>query len=179
MKERKRKSRMNINPKDVSERLQFLIKKSGLKQYQFAEKCHITAAALSTYLNKDRIPESAILARIADFSNTSMEWILGGKSINDQLMEKGEEFKEQVMKDMADEIEIWREKAIEAENLLRSTQEVMSVMESGGDYKNADPSKINRDEVTLLSNFRLLSSKVQEKVLQYLEDQLQLIKLSK
>jgi transcriptional regulator with XRE-family HTH domain len=179
MKERRRKSRANISPKEVSNRLQFLIKKTGLKQYQFAEKCHITAAALSTYLNKDRIPESAILARIADFANTSMEWILTGKTINEQLMEKGEEFKEQLLKDMADEIEIWREKALEAENLLRSTQEVMSVMESGGDYRNADPTKINRDEVTILSNFRLLSPKGQEKVLQYLEDQLKLEKLSK
>jgi transcriptional regulator with XRE-family HTH domain len=179
MKERRRKSRMNISPKDVSDRLQLLIKKTGLKQYQFAEKCHITAAALSTYLNKDRIPESAILARIADFANTSMEWILTGKTVNDQIMEKGEEFKEQLLKDMADEIEIWREKALEAENLLRSTQEVMSVMESGGDYNSADPTKINRDEVTLLSNFRLLSPKGQEKVLQYLEDQLRLEKLSK
>jgi hypothetical protein len=55
----------------------------------------------------------------------------------------------------------------------------MTVMESGGDYKNADPSKINRDEVVLLSNFRLLAAKVQEKVLEYLADQLQLQKLSK
>ncbi|MBN1572056.1 MAG: helix-turn-helix domain-containing protein [Deltaproteobacteria bacterium] len=179
MRQRKNKYLTNINPKKVSERLNELIKKTGLKQYQFAEKCNITAAALSTYLNKERIPESAILARIADFTNTSMEWLLTGKTVNEQIMEKGDEFHNQVLKDMADEIEIWREKALEAENLLRSTQEVMSVMESGGDYKDADPEKINPDEVSLLSNFRLLSEKNQEKVLEYTEDQIRVEKSKK
>lgn len=176
---RRSRSHANINSKEVSERLHQIIKKSGLKQYQFAEKCKITAAALSTYLNKERVPESAILSRIADYSNTSMEWILTGKTVNEQIMEKGSEFREQVLKDMADEIEIWREKALEAENLLRSTQEVMSVMESGGDYSSADPNKINPDEVSLLSNFRLLSDSGQEKVIEYVEDQIRVEKSKK
>jgi len=176
MRERRSRTNSKIKPKEVSERLQELIKQSGLKQYQFAEKCQITAAALSTYLNKDRIPESAILARISDFSNTSMEWILTGKTVNEQLMEKGDEFQDQVLKDMAEDVQMWREKALEAENLLRSTQEVMNVMESGGDYSEADPTKINPDEITVLSNFRLLSEKRQQKVLEYLADQLKVEK---
>jgi len=176
MKVRRSRIKTSIKPREVSERLKQLIKKSGLKQYQFAEKCDITAAALSTYLNKERIPESAILARIADFTNTSIEWVLSGKTVNEQLMEKGDEFQDQVLKDMANEIDIWREKALEAGNLLRSTQEVMNVMESGGDYKNADPSKINKDEISLLSNFRMLTEKGQQKALTYVSDQLQLEK---
>lgn len=172
MKVRRSRVKSNIKPKEVSKRLQDLIKKSGMKQYQFAEKCHITAAALSTYLNKDRIPESAILARIADFSNTSMEWILSGKTVNEQIMEKGEEFKEQVMKDMANEIEIWREKALEAETQLRSTQELMSVREEG----DFDKKRVNPDEIEILSNFRLLSENSQQKVLEYVNDQLKLKK---
>jgi transcriptional regulator with XRE-family HTH domain len=172
MKVRRSRVKSNIKPKEVSKRLQDLIKKSGMKQYQFAEKCHITAAALSTYLNKDRIPESAILARIADFSNTSMEWILSGKTVNEQIMEKGEEFKEQVMKDMANEIEIWREKALEAETQLRSTQELMSVREDG----DFDKKRINPDEIEILSNFRLLSENSQQKALEYVNDQLRLKK---
>lgn len=172
MKVRRSRVKSNIKPKEVSKRLQDLIKKSGMKQYQFADKCHITAAALSTYLNKDRIPESAILARIADFSNTSMEWILSGKTVNEQIMEKGEEFKEQVMKDMANEIEIWREKALEAETQLRSTQELMSVREEG----DFDKKKVNPDEIEILSNFRLLSENSQQKVLEYVNDQLRLKK---
>ncbi len=172
MKVRRSRLRSNIKPKEVSKRLQDLIKKSGMKQYQFAEKCHITAAALSTYLNKERIPESAILARIADFSNTSMEWILSGKTVNEQIMEKGEEFKEQVMKDMANEIEIWREKALEAETQLRSTQELMSVREEG----DFDKKKVNPDEIAILSNFRLLTENGQQKALEYVNDQLRLKK---
>jgi transcriptional regulator with XRE-family HTH domain len=172
MKVRRSRIRSSIKPKDVSARLQELIRKSGLKQYQFAEKCQITAAALSTYLNKERVPESAILARIADFSNTSMEWILTGKSVNEQIMEKGDEFKEQVMKDMASEIEIWRERALEAETQLRSTQELMSVKEDG----SFDKSTINPDEITILSNFRLLTENGQGKVLEYVHDQLKLKK---
>ena len=172
MKVRRSRVKSNIKPKEGSKRLQDLIKKSGMKQYQFAEKCHITAAALSTYLNKDRIPESAILARIADFSNTSMEWILSGKTVNEQIMEKGEEFKEQVMKDMANEIEIWREKALEAETQLRSTQELMSVREEG----DFDKKRVNPDEIEILSNFRLLSENSQQKVLEYVNDQLKLKK---
>ena len=172
MKVRRSRVKSNIKPKEVSKRLQDLIKKSGMKQYQFAEKCHITAAALSTYLNKERIPESAILARIADFSNTSMEWILFGKTVNEQIMEKGEEFKEQVMKDMANEIEIWREKALEAETQLRSTQELMSVSEEG----EFDKKKVNPDEIEILSNFRLLPENGQKKALEYVNDQLKLKK---
>lgn len=172
MKVRRSRIKSNIKPKEVSKRLQELIKNSGLKQYQFAEKCYITAAALSTYLNKERIPESAILARISDFSNTSMEWILLGKTVNEQIMEKGEEFKEQVMKDMANEIEIWREKALEAETQLRSTQELMSVKEEG----EFDKKKVNPDEIAILSNFRLLPENGQEKALEYVNDQLKLKK---
>jgi transcriptional regulator with XRE-family HTH domain len=179
MRQKRNKYQANINPKKVSERLNELIKRTGLKQYQFAEKCDITAAALSTYLNKERIPESAILARIADFTHTSMEWLLTGKTVNEQIMEKGEEFNDQVLKDMADEIEIWREKALEAENLLRSTQEVMTVMESGGDYGNADPEKINPDEVSLLSNYRMLSEGRRDKLIEYAEDQINVGKKTK
>jgi len=173
---RSRLFQKNIDVKEFSKRLETLIKKSGLKQYQFADKCKITAAALSTYLNKERIPESEILQLIAEFGNTSMEWLLTGKSISDPVMENEDKFNNQVLKDMAQEIRTWRNKANEVETRLKATQEILEVMKSGGDYRSANPKKINKTETDLILNFQSLSEEGQRKALEYLSDQVMVLR---
>ena len=173
---RSRLFQKNIDIKEFSKRLATLIKKSGLKQYQFAEKCKITAAALSTYLNKERIPESEILLIIAQFGNTSMEWLLTGKSISDPVMENEKKFDNQVLKDMAQEIKTWRNKANEVETRLKTTQEISEVMKSGGDYSSANPKKISKTEIDLILDFQDLSEEGKRKVLEYINDQVMVLR---
>jgi transcriptional regulator with XRE-family HTH domain len=175
---KKRIVQKSIKPKEVSERLEAIVKKSGLKQYQFADKCKITAAALSTYLNKDRIPESEILSGIARFGKTSMEWILTGKTVSESVMENEHEFNEDILKHMAHEIKMWRNRANEVETILRTTQEISQIMESGGNYKNADPKIMRDEETTLVLGFQDLPEDGQKKVMEYLSDQVQIEKES-
>ncbi len=70
----------NISNKDeILARIQFIYKSSGLNQIKLAEILDISQAAVSKYL-KERIPPAEILLKIAFIGNTTIEWLLTGKT---------------------------------------------------------------------------------------------------
>lgn len=64
--------------KEISVRIQYLMRALNMNQEQFAKLLDVTQPAVSKYL-KDRIPPSLVLLKLAQATNTSIEWILTGE----------------------------------------------------------------------------------------------------
>lgn len=65
---------------EIGQRIKERQKMLKLKQKDIVEKTGISKAAMSNYVNGVRIPETETLYKISQILNTSMEWILVGKS---------------------------------------------------------------------------------------------------
>jgi transcriptional regulator with XRE-family HTH domain len=69
---------MEVNQKNVSERINLVMKDLSLTQKQLAEKLGITQPAVSMYLS-NRIPPAPVLLKLATLSGKTVEWILTGE----------------------------------------------------------------------------------------------------
>ena len=65
--------------KEFGERLEGLIKKSGLNVNKLAKKTNINPPLIWNYIKLGRIPEAPILYKLAKEFNISMEELLNGK----------------------------------------------------------------------------------------------------
>lgn len=64
---------------NFSARLDSLMKTSGLKQKEIAEKSGVAASALINYKNGRNLPSAVELYKLAKFFGCSMEWLLTGE----------------------------------------------------------------------------------------------------
>ncbi len=61
----------------LSDRIKRTMKERGLTQKEFAEKCHLTEAAISKYLSGYRTPHLEILVVLAQSLNVTTDYLLG------------------------------------------------------------------------------------------------------
>ena len=67
-----------INFLEVSQRIDLIRKQKGWTQEQLASALDLSQPAISKYL-KERIPPAETLLKLAQFGNTTIEWILTGQ----------------------------------------------------------------------------------------------------
>jgi len=67
-----------IDPKSVSLRIDLLRRRNSLSQEQMAEILEVSQPAISKYL-RDRIPPAELLYKLAQWGQTTVEWILTGR----------------------------------------------------------------------------------------------------
>jgi transcriptional regulator with XRE-family HTH domain len=72
---------MELNKTQISERIFNLMHDLKCNQKEFAKILQITQPAVSKYLS-GRIPPANVLLKLAQLSNTSIEWILTGKTFS-------------------------------------------------------------------------------------------------
>lgn len=77
-------------------------KKNNLTQMQLAEKLHITDRAVSKWENGKAMPDSSITLELCDILNISVNDLFSGEKIS---MENSDQKKEQLLLDMAKEVE--------------------------------------------------------------------------
>ena len=70
---------MSTERNSFSVRLEELLKARRMTQKELAEKAEVTEAAMSHYIKGDRVPRSAVMARIADALGTSTDYLMFGK----------------------------------------------------------------------------------------------------
>jgi len=68
---------VKIDPRAVSERINWLRKQNGLSQEELAAALQVSQPAVSKYL-RNRVPSAEILLRLAQVGRTTVEWILTG-----------------------------------------------------------------------------------------------------
>ena len=78
---------MALDVKEISERLKLKQKEKKLKQKDIIEKTNISKAAISNYFNGNRIPDTESILKLSIVLDTSIEWLLTGKSTNENLTE--------------------------------------------------------------------------------------------
>ena len=66
------------------ERLNEILKEKGLSQRELSEKCGITEATISRYINNQRIPKMDIFKKIADTLNVDVSVLLSNNISNDK-----------------------------------------------------------------------------------------------
>lgn len=66
------------------ERLSNLLTDKKLSQKELAQMAEVTEAAMSHYVNGDRIPRASVLARIASALDTTSEYLMNGTATNAQ-----------------------------------------------------------------------------------------------
>lgn len=64
---------------EFKDQLQRALSLAGMTQKQLAEKAGITEAAVSHYLKGDRTPRAAVVSKMAEVLNCSLEFLLGAK----------------------------------------------------------------------------------------------------
>lgn len=62
-----------------NERIAELLKAKDMTQRDLARMTDVTDAAMSHYIKGDRVPRSAVMARIADALGTSTDYLMFGK----------------------------------------------------------------------------------------------------
>ena len=69
---------MQLNQKEISQRIRWIMHNLNLNQHQLAQQLRITQPAVSKYL-LERIPPPAVLLRLAQLADTTVDWILTGR----------------------------------------------------------------------------------------------------
>ena len=64
---------------ELSERIKQAIDKSGKSQRQIARDAGTTAATISRYISGERMPNAAIILKLAKACGASIEWLLTGE----------------------------------------------------------------------------------------------------
>ncbi|MEY8356921.1 helix-turn-helix transcriptional regulator [Lachnospiraceae bacterium 54-53] len=77
-----------LNANEIGNRIRLKIKESGLKQKDIVESSGISKAALSNYLNGNRIPDTEAIYKISKELDISIEWILTGESTIENFNEE-------------------------------------------------------------------------------------------
>lgn len=67
-----------------NERIAELLKTKNMTQRDLARMAEVTDAAMSHYIKGDRVPRSAVMARIADALGTSTDYLMFGKESNSE-----------------------------------------------------------------------------------------------
>lgn len=62
----------------------------GYKQKEIIEKTGISKAAISNYINGSRVPDTESILKLSITLETTIEWLLTGKSTNENLSEEEE-----------------------------------------------------------------------------------------
>lgn len=63
----------------IGKRIHDLLEARGMSQRELADRIGVTETSISRYINNEREPRSAILAKIANTLGVSMEFILYGE----------------------------------------------------------------------------------------------------
>ena len=69
---------------EMGKRIRELLENQGYKQNELAEKIHVTESSLSHYIKGDRVPRSAVLARLAAALGTTSEYLMYGDMIGQE-----------------------------------------------------------------------------------------------
>jgi transcriptional regulator with XRE-family HTH domain len=76
---------MSLNT--IGDRIRYARKQAGLTQFDLAEKCGITRAAVSQWEVNETIPSTRFLLVIEAVTGCSTGWILSGRgAVNDELL---------------------------------------------------------------------------------------------
>lgn len=65
------------NPNNVAEKINLLLKAKNLSQKTMLEECNLNKNAISTMLSRGSMPKADNLARIADYLDCSVDYLLG------------------------------------------------------------------------------------------------------
>lgn len=74
-----------LNPEEIGIRIKKRQYELKLKQKDIIEITNISKAAMSNYVNGNRIPDTETIYKLSQALKTSIEWILTGKSINENF----------------------------------------------------------------------------------------------
>ncbi len=64
----------------MGERIQRLMKECGYSQTNLASLVGVTGAAMSRYINNDRMPKAEVVANLATALNTTSDYLINGKT---------------------------------------------------------------------------------------------------
>ena len=84
---------------NIAEKLVNLRKMSGETQMEVAEACGITHVALGRYENGTRIPRAAILSKLADHFDVSVDSLMGKENKNDPTTDEAWHIRERLRRD--------------------------------------------------------------------------------
>lgn len=76
---------MQLDAIKIGERIKEKQLEYGYKQKEIIEKTGISKAAISNYVNGNRIPDTESALKLSNVLNISMEWLLTGKTTNENL----------------------------------------------------------------------------------------------
>lgn len=65
------------NPQDTAERINRLAKLKGIQQKNLLDECGLNKNVISTMLSRGSMPKADNLARIADYLDCSVDYLLG------------------------------------------------------------------------------------------------------
>ena len=76
---------MNLSSNDIGIRISTRLKNLGKKQADICHEIGITKAAMSNYVNGNRVPDTTTSVRLAKALNVSIEWLLTGEENSNTL----------------------------------------------------------------------------------------------
>lgn len=74
-----------LDAKMIGERIKEKLTEHGYKQKELIEKTGISKAAISNYMNGNRVPDTESVLKISNILETSVEWLLTGRTTNENL----------------------------------------------------------------------------------------------
>lgn len=80
-----------LNAKEIGKRIKEKQTEKNYKQKDLIEKTGISKGAISNYCSGARIPETESILKISFALDTSMEWLLTGKSTNENFTDEEKE----------------------------------------------------------------------------------------
>ena len=104
-------------------RLRELRKECGISQQRLAEAIFVTQPSINKYENHNIEPEIAILIRMADFFNTSVDYLIGHTDVR-QRIERTETF--QLSSQEAEMLRRYRELRPDQRACIRQTVDTFS-----------------------------------------------------
>lgn len=81
---------MQLNPIKIGERIKEKQLEHGYKQKEIIEKTGISKAAISNYVNGNRIPDTEAALKLSIALDISIEWLLTGKNSLEKLTNEEE-----------------------------------------------------------------------------------------
>lgn len=86
----------------IGDRLKLLRNEKGILQRELAEKLNITQQTISLYESNSREPDNETLIKIADFFNTTTDFLLGRTDQRTPPEQKKKKSREEIEKDIYD-----------------------------------------------------------------------------
>lgn len=82
---------MKLEAEKIGKRIKSRQTELGYKQKEIIEKTGISKAAISNYIGGNRIPDTEAILKLSLTLNTTIEWLLTGKSTNENLTKEEKE----------------------------------------------------------------------------------------